>query len=572
MTRPGMTLLVLSLAGTLVLINCLHREPGVPAHVSGNTPNLIHGVVNDEEGPVVGAVVRIQATSHYAITSTDGIFTLPVGGLGEGPFRLTAWAVGYYINGPVEAKPGQKGVTIQLHAHHANDNPGYEWLPSSRTGGEGENQGCAQCHSAQGSDLSYTLPVDEWLQDAHSQSAVNPRFLTMYTGTDMRGNRSLPTVRVRVKDYGDFPIRPDVSVPYYGPGYKLDFPDTAGNCAACHVPLIAVNDPHGADPTAAAGVALEGVNCDFCHKVWNIRLDPVSGLPYDNRPGVLSYEFRRPEGKHQFFAGPLDDVAPGEDTYIPLQRNSRFCAGCHFGVFWNTVVYNSFGEWLDSPYSDPQSGKTCQDCHMPPTGAGHFALPEKGGLERDPATIFSHRMPGALDEKLLQNAVTMKTGAQIADSQVKISVSITNDLTGHHVPTDSPLRHLILLVQAADADGNALRQVGGPTLPEWCGIGNPARGYYAGLPGKAYAKVLMEEWTFVSPTGAYWNPTRLISDNRIAAFQTDAGEYLFAAPNEGRVTVKVTLLFRRAFKRLMDQKGWDTPDIVMEQEEIVLNR
>jgi hypothetical protein len=34
--------------------------------------------------------------------------------------------------------------------------------------------------------------------------------------------------------------------------------------------------------------------------------------------------------------------------------------------------------------------------------------------------------------------------------------------------------------------------------------------------------------------------------------------------------VEVTLLFRRAFKELMDQKGWDVPDIVMEQEAITL--
>jgi len=36
------------------------------------------------------------------------------------------------------------------------------------------------------------------------------------------------------------------------------------------------------------------------------------------------------------------------------------------------------------------------------------------------------------------------------------------------------------------------------------------------------------------------------------------------------VFVRVTLLFRRAFKALMDQKGWDVPDIVMEQQTINL--
>jgi hypothetical protein len=34
------------------------------------------------------------------------------------------------------------------------------------------------------------------------------------------------------------------------------------------------------------------------------------------------------------------------------------------------------------------------------------------------------------------------------------------------------------------------------------------------------------------------------------------------------VTVEVTLLFRRAFIELMDQKGWDVLDIVMEQQTV----
>ncbi len=49
-----------------------------------------------------------------------------------------------------------------------------------------------------------------------------------------------------------------------------------------------------------------------------------------------------------------------------------------------------------------------------------------------------------------------------------------------------------------------------------------------------------------------------------SAFATDTSTYTFAAPAEGEVTVEVALLFRRAFKELMDQKGWDVPDIVME--------
>lgn len=209
---------------------------------------------------------------------------------------------------------------------------------------------------------------------------------------------------------------------------------------------------------------------------------------------------------------------------------------------------------------------------MPVAGYDYFVFPEKGGLHRDPNRIFSHKMPGASDEELLQNAVTMTTTARLEGDTVVVQVDITNDKTGHHVPTDSPLRHLILLVRATDGRGRALPLRDGPTVPEWGGVGDPERGYYAGLPGKAFAKVLRELWTEVSPTGAYWNPTRVLEDNRLAAFATDTSTYTFAAPNDGsKVTVEATLLFRRAFKELMDQKGWDVPDIVMEQEVITLS-
>ena len=75
----------------------------------------------------------------------------------------------------------------------------------------------------------------------------------MYTGTDVNGNQSPPTRKGVSRDYGDFPLRRILSQPYYGPGYQLDFPETAGNCAACHIPAAAVNTPYGTDPTQVSG-------------------------------------------------------------------------------------------------------------------------------------------------------------------------------------------------------------------------------------------------------------------------------------------------------------------------------
>ena len=152
-----------------------------------------------------------------------------------------------------------------------------------------------------------------------------------------------------------------------------------------------------------------------------------------------------------------------------------------------------------------------------------------------------------------------------------VNVKLINDNTGHHIPTDSPLRHLILLIEATDANGDPLPQVSGPLLADYAGIGDPSEGYFGGLPGVVYAKILQDLWTEISPSGSYWNPTRVVSDNRIAALETASSEYSFAALDQGQVTISVRLLYRRAFIEIMDWKGWDVPDLLMAEEIINLD-
>ncbi len=78
----------------------------------------------------------------------------------------------------------------------------------------------------------------------------------------------------------------------------------------------------------------------------------------------------------------------------------------------------------------------------------------------------------------------------------------------------------------------------------------------------------MEE---VSPSGAYWSQTRLLSDTRLAAFARDISRYTFAAPSGGQTRVERRLIFRRAFKALARLKGWELKDIVMETQAVVLD-
>ena len=521
------------------------------------SPDSITGFVIDDDGPVAGATVRQKATENKTLTATDGSFTLE-GWDRDGLDTITAWADGYFVGWVEEVHAAEQPLTITLRQYYTYDNADYDWFSVESAEGSLSCSHCMPCY-------------EEWVDDAHSQSAINPRFLTMYNGTDMAGNQSPLTEYSYTRDYGTFPLPPDPSQPYYGPGYKLDFQDSAGNCATCHVPVQAAHPglEYSADPNQASGIELEGVFCEFCHKIGGVTLNPDTGLPYTNMPGVLSMQLFRPAGEDQIFFGNFDDVTR-RVSYLPLEEESAFCAPCHFGVFWDEVIYNSYGEWLESPYSDPNSGQTCQDCHMEAVDYDYFVYPEKGGVIRDSSRIFSHYMPGAADQAFLSDGLSMEVEAEAINSEVVVRVTLINDNTGHNIPTDFPARNMILLVKVVDEGGNPLSLKRGETVPDWGGIGEPEEGYYAGLPGKGYALVLQEIWTGVVPSSAYWNPVRVHSDTRLKPFEVDENEYVFRAPEGGGVQVQVKLIYRRAFKELMDQKVWEFPDIVIKIENLHL--
>jgi hypothetical protein len=483
----------------------------------------VSGVVVDALGPVAEAVVRQQATANATVSAADGSFTL--GNLTDGvSTTITAWHEGYLVGG-AEVVPPQAGVTITLNRHYTTDNPDYTWFSSNDPDGP---VSCVHCMVAH----------PQWVNNAHGNAGTNPRFYSLYNGTHLTGTQVI------------------------SPGFKLDFPGAAGNCATCHAPAAAVRGLRSfmaADMNELQGVEAEGVFCEFCHKVGDVFLNPATGLPYSNAPGVLSMRLHRPTtgGAEQLFFGPFDDVTR-RVSYLEVEKKSQFCAPCHQFSFWGTPIYESFREWLESPY--PARGIECQTCHMAPTGVDHFVYPDQGGLIRDPALIASHLQPGASDVELLQNTVSMTLSAQQIVDRLQVTAIITNTDAGHHVPTDFPGRHLILTLTATDGQGEILIQKSGPAVPEW---GGPQ----AGLPGKAFAKVLRDVSTGESPVVSYWKQTQIASDNRIPAMESDVSVYSFALPPAagGLVTVTAELRFRRIPQPVMDAKGWTTPDIVMEE-------
>jgi hypothetical protein len=309
------------------------------------------------------------------------------------------------------------------------------------------------------------------------------------------------------------------------------------------------------------GVEQEGVFCDYCHKISDVYLNPVTNLPYPNMPGVQSIQLNRPPSDTHMFYGPFDDVTR-RVSYLALEKQSQFCAPCHQFSFWGTPIYESYAEWLASDY--PAQGIECQTCHMVPTGVDYFVYPEKGGLIRPPELIASHLQPGASDVELLQNTVNMTLSTRQVADRLQVTVVITNTDAGHHVPTDFPGRHMILVVEATGRQGQALALLDGSTVPGWGGA-------QAGLPGKAFAKVLRDAQTGEWPVVSYWKQAFIVSDNRIPAMDSDASTYEFALPAaSSAVTVTAELRFRRVFQGVTDARGWDKPDIVMEEAGAVL--
>jgi hypothetical protein len=545
----------------------------------------VTGVVMWSGQPVAEAVVRVKTTDFTARTDQDGAFTLS-GFPGDFDVDVAAWAHGFYISGRT-VRPWDGNVVIAIESYTTEDNPDYEWVVPKiddrstwldlaiRAGlttaswfsetnafrplSERIDLACADCHG----ETIY----DQWVVSAHAAGTGNVRLMTMYNGTDLAGQRSQPTRFVTQRDYGRVPLPPDPLEPYFGPGFKLDFPESAGSCASCHAPTAALDAPAGADLNDVSGIDAMGSHCDFCHKIVDTELDARTGLPLENLPGVMSVDLRRPEEGTQVFFGPFDDVDVGPDTLSPAQAESRICAACHDASFWGTKIYSSYSEWFASPYA--AQGTTCQGCHMAPDGEMKNFAPGRGGQDRDPESIFTHSFPGASDTGLLQDTAQLEVTASRDGRSVRATVRVTNEKAGHHIPTGHPMRNIILIVRAT-SNGERLEYVGGQFVPDWGGVGDDDDDY-GGLPGNGYAKVLEERWTEVSPTAAYWNATTVLEDTRIPALGTDVTEYEFRLPDGGGpIEISVELVFRRAFKGLAESKGWGDADVVMEAVRVVV--
>ncbi|MFO0816705.1 MAG: carboxypeptidase regulatory-like domain-containing protein [Pirellulales bacterium] len=523
----------------LILVAVLGCQP---APVAAPVPRVIHqiqGRVVDDDGPVAGATVRWQTSTQHTTTNAKGEFTLhqPAHDLPQAsPRRVTAAKPGYYIGGSAVSEDAllSQSLTISLRRLPMSDDASYRWIAPDPN--EQVEFACGNCHPA---------ILEEWRGTAHASSAANPRFLSLLT--DTHPNNSSAAGRIPPASPFDWSL-------------ARELPHGVAVCASCHSPTevagvslepLASHDID--DRTAGDQPRASGIHCDFCHKIADVSLTHLG-----HSHGVFAMRLLRPSTGQLFF-GPLDDVDRGDESMLPLQRESRLCASCHEGVLFGVPVYTTFREWQASPAG--RAGKQCQSCHMTPTGQMTRMASGDDAPDRSPETLASHQLFARGIESMLRRAVRTTAHWKRSSSpseSIEATLRIVAEDVGHRVPTGFIDRHLVLRVEAYDAAGHPARQTMGPQLPVFTGLDD------AGKPGRLFARILRD------PAGhspaPFWRPGVVeTEDSRLIPGQPVEVRFQFESTAAGsRIErLRVRLEYRRFWDSVVREKQWDAPAIMV---------
>jgi hypothetical protein len=544
-----------------------------------NAPTRVNLKNTDQK--IETAVVHIMGTD-YIDNFDDSVLSLPICAAGQ---YISVWASGYYLK--TEPCDGIKtSYDVPLEKVDEDDNPNNGWTVAGYASNTGNS--CVSCHKG---SLSPSLnEYEEWTKDGHSKAFTHPYFWTTYMGTDTNWRQS-QQIKWDILEGGQkiYPIL-DPLQPNYG--YQLDYPTSNGNCALCHAPAALAGTRREMDLSALiynsrgahVDVMTEGVTCDVCHKMTDVLVGK-NQLPYDDRPGILSMSILRPISAPQLNTGPMAyqsvlDLGFKRTCY-PVFSESKFCAPCHYGKFANTLIYGSYQEWLDSAYSKPGSSyRSCQDCHMlDEAQIGNTLSIDRAACSGTNVNFsnFNHNMMkyGPDPENntreiplLVQEAAQISLEPKLEGGQIKIRVTVLNTRAGHKFPTDSPLRHLILLIEARDWRNTPLVQTGGEKVPVW------AAPDYGGYAGQIYANILKDKDTNLAPSFSYWNPVENAwqgSDTRLLPGVPVQSDYAFAAPYDRSAKITARLIYRKAFMNVVQQKRWGYEDLDIKVTQAILD-
>ncbi len=519
---------------------------------------LIEGRVVSPYGPVEKARVRVAGEDRYTLTDRQGRFLLQSGHSRGTRLRVTAGKEGWFNNGLILNRSRPEGE-IYMNPVYLNDQPNYRFISPVT---------CAGCH----------IKLSQyWNKSKMAHTTSNPKLLDMYYGTDAYKRQGI------------------------GPGFKLDYPRSNGNCIQCHAPSAAVSNTWSQDlrsVLASSRTEWDGVSCDYCHKVRKI-------IPDRDKPSGAAAILERqsaPGSPSILVFGPYDDVVvpPMAASYNPVYGEGLFCSTCHShfkelggGESWDhtgiytgsewkgfgfekdnflpiQTTYQEWKQWQEQlPPDDPNKGKICQDCHM---SWRKEMLPYDNyivdggarnmwGTYRSPRDIHPHHFDGGTETQL-KTSLSMELDGEIEGTTLNVEVSITNTNGGHWVPTGETMRSIMLVVNAFDSDGKPLKMIDGGKLPEWTGTGETEEGNYAGLPGAVFARVLQDDEGNMNVP--FWRATRIAFDTRIRPKTTRTLTFQFEIRDpEDEPTAEARLVYRPVIRPLAEKKKWPVKDILI---------
>jgi len=494
-----------------------------------NADIVITGVVLDANTnlPIADALVTLQATHTRTTTNPDGTYTLTIPDMPEAV--IVAASKGYYNeSGFFDGNPNNFNFAMPMVPH--SDDPTYQFMAP---------ESCGVCHPHK---------LEQWAASPMAGAGTNTWVHDIFNGTGTPGGM------------GGFVYTRDSAFANSNP---------TSECASCHQPESWIPSPFSrmedpTDPGYPSTAVVHGISCDICHKIANVNVPDV------NFPGIFPgiVDYTRPQGPAylQVQYGDLGDVdfnIPGtmRASYQP-QMDAEICATCHQDAadpdenhtYTGVISEPTYLEWANSEYSDHNSPlhADCLDCHMPTTEDTQVCI--LLDLGREVGVNHNHTILGTTPA-FLENAAELTATTSVVGNQLHVDVDVANAHAGHSLPTGVTVRNMILLVEAwDDATGEQLTFTGDQVIHDLGGVGDPAQGYYAGLPGVFFAKV-NHDANGNGPT-FFTDAAGITFDNRIPALTTDSSSYTFDAPASGSVRVKTRLIYRRAFRALVDAKQW----------------
>jgi hypothetical protein len=551
-------LLTLTVMATIMAAGYYLLTGALSAADTNASAGMIRGRVTSIYGPVENARVRVSGEESFVLTDREGRYELMASHSPGERLIVTSGKEGWFNNGQIANFSGRTR-DIFLNPIYLDDRADYRFISPVT---------CSQCH------VKLTRYYDQ-SKMAHTTS--NPKLLNMYYGTDAFNRGGI------------------------GPGFKLDYPESEGNCTTCHAPSAAGLIPASQDlikVLRSPWTEWDGISCDYCHKVRKVIKDKAKPSQY-----TAVQERQTPvQGNSILVFGPYDDVIapPMAASYNPLFAQGQFCSLCHsqsktldsssardsskiysaaeweaFGLKDETAIpiqttFQEWQQWQDQlAADDANKGKKCQDCHM---SWRKEMLPydnyvvdgmarQMWGTFRSPEDIHPHLFEGGTETQL-KTALALELEGEVSGDKLTISAYITNTNGGHWVPTGETMRSVMLLVKATASGGKPLKMTKGGRLPNWTGEGKADEGNYAGLPGAAFARVLGDDQGHLHVP--FWQATRIVSDTRIRPKKTVTYEFEFLLEDpKDEPRAEATLIYRPVIRPWAKLKNWNVEDIII---------